>query len=71
MVAPRKDRMKIAAPMMAIGMIIETFRRAKLKPTAKASRLVATDNIRSLRKSNPCPLAYVPCLPLQISFLSD
>lgn len=45
--APSKDSVKVTAPMIIIGVIMETFRKAKLKPTAKASMLVAIDRARS------------------------
>lgn len=49
-VAPTNDKMKVTVPMTIMGLIMEIFRRAKLKPTAKASMLVATERIRSVQK---------------------
>ncbi len=46
-IAPANDSAKVAVPMIIIGVIMGAFRKAKLKPTAKASMLVAIDKIRS------------------------
>lgn len=49
-VAPIKDNVKVIAPITIMGMAMEIFRKAKLKPTARASMLVATDRTKSVQK---------------------
>jgi hypothetical protein len=44
-VTPRNDNRKVTDQIAIMGVIIDICRNAKLKPTAKASMLVATDNI--------------------------
>lgn len=41
--APKKDNTKVIVPMMIIGVAMSILRIAKLRPTAKASMLVAID----------------------------
>lgn len=45
---PRNDNRNVTVPITIIGVAIGAFNKAKLSPTAKASILVATDNISKL-----------------------
>ena len=47
---PTKERKNVIIPMTIAGVIIETSRKDRLKPTAKASMLVAIDNINKTEK---------------------
>jgi len=49
-VAPTNDSVNVTAPMTVMGLIMETFRKAKLRPTAKASMLVAIERIKRVQK---------------------
>ena len=43
----KKESKKVTAPVTIAGIMTETFRRERLRPTAKASILVAIDNINN------------------------
>ena len=47
---PRNERMNVVIPITNAGVTIASSRKDKLRPTAKASMLVATDNITSTLK---------------------
>jgi len=49
-VAPISDSANVTVPMTIMGLIMETFRMAKLRPTAKASMLVAIERIKRAKK---------------------
>ena len=49
-VAPKNESVNVTAPMTITGLIMETFRKAKLRPTAKASMLVAIERIKRAKK---------------------
>ena len=44
---PTQDNPKVTAPIAAMGVTMEVWRKAKLNPTMSASMLVATDNVKS------------------------
>ena len=44
---PKKDSENVTTPVTIAGIMTETCRRERLRPTVKASMLVATDNISS------------------------
>ena len=56
-VFPKKDRENVIIPVVIAGATIETFNKDKLRPTARASTLVAMDNTYNIPKlSEPMTL---------------
>jgi len=54
---PKKDRENVIIPVVRAGATIEAFRKDKLRPTARASILVAMDNTNNIPKlSEPMTL---------------
>ena len=46
---PASDNVKVVIPITNAGLTIATFNKDRLNPTDKASKLVASDNNRSIR----------------------
>ena len=61
---PKKDREKVIIPVVMTGATIETFNNDKLRPTARASILVAMDNTNNTPKLSE-PMTFLA------SFLID